>query len=216
MEQPTHDLRAHAPTLRENSGRRTAILIGVGILHVGLVWALIAGLASGLIEKLPEEIKAEVVPPKDVVKPPPPPPPDLAKPPPPFVPPPELNIASDAPTNAIAAVQPNVATPPAPPPPAAPAPTQLSAVTRTHTLPPYPDLSIRMQEQGNVTLRVTIDESGNCTDAVVTTSSGSQRLDQAAINWVKSKWKWNPPTQNGKPTSAQTLVQVQFNLKNAH
>src|ERR1700761_6584512 len=133
MEQPTHDLRAHAPGLRQNSGRRTAILIGVGILHVGLVWALIAGLASGLIEKLPEEIKAEVVKPKDDVKPPPPPPPDMAKPPPPFVPPPEINIAADTNTTAIQAVQNTVPTPPAPPPqPAAPAPTQLSAITRTH------------------------------------------------------------------------------------
>ncbi len=148
MEQPTHDLRAHAPSVAANTGRRTAILIGVGILHVGLVWALIAGLAAGLIDKLPEELKAEVVQPKDEVKPPPPPPPDLAKPPPPFVPPPEINIAADTPiTNAIVAVQ---ATTPVPPPVvSAPAPTPSKAVGRTHDCATYyPDLSRRLNEIG--------------------------------------------------------------------
>src|SRR5215831_16231848 len=132
MDQPVHDLRSHVPTAAENTSRRTIILIGVGILHVGLIWALIAGLASGLIEKLPEELKAEVVQPKEDVKPPPPPPPDLAKPPPPFVPPPEINIAADAPvTNAITAVQAVTPTPPTPAPPA-PTLTPSKAVGRTH------------------------------------------------------------------------------------
>jgi protein TonB len=73
-----------------------------------------------------------------------------------------------------------------------------------------------LEEQGTVTLDVTIDESGTVTQAVVQTSSGSERLDQAAVDWVKAKWRWNPPTTNGKPSSARTLVRVVFNLKNAH
>jgi protein TonB len=200
-----------------NTGRRTIIFAAVGLLHIGLAYALIAGLASGLIEKLPEEIKAEVVRPKDVVKPPPPPPPDLAKPPPPFVPPPEINITNDAPTNAIV-TQSTTPTPPPQPvatPAPAPTPTVLSAITRTHTLPPYPDLSRKLNEAGTVTLNVTINEQGDCTDASVATSSGSQRLDDAAVQWVKARWRWNPPTQNGQPTAARTQVRVTFNLKNA-
>ncbi len=197
MEQPTHDLRAHAPTLRENSGRRTAILIGVGILHVGLVWALIAGLASGLIEKLPEEIKAEVVQPKDDVKPPPPPPPDLAKPPPPFVPPPELNIASDAPvTNAITAVQPNVATPPAPAQPA-PVITPSKAVGRSHDCSSsYPEMSNRLNEQGDVLVRYDVGVDGSISNVTVAKTSGHDRLDAAAVSCVSSKWR-NTPAMNG-------------------
>src|SRR5512140_2796150 len=122
MEQPVHDLRSHVPAEAPNTTRSTGILIGVGILHFGLVWALVVGLASGLIEKLPEEIKAEVVKPTEDKKPPPPPPPDLAKPPPPFVPPPEITIAPEAPaTTAITAVQAKQPTPATPPPITSPA-----------------------------------------------------------------------------------------------
>src|ERR1700709_239185 len=102
MEQPLHDLRAHAPAVRTLSTATIAVSAAVIVLHIGLIWAIIAGLASGLIPKIPEELVAEVAKPKDGGKPPPPPPPDLQKPPPPFVPPPELNIAADTPiTNAI-------------------------------------------------------------------------------------------------------------------
>jgi periplasmic protein TonB len=214
MEQPKHDLRSHAPTGAENVGSRGVSLAVVAAIHVGLGFALIAGLKSGMLDKLPEELKAEVVQPKDAAKPPPPPPPDLAKPPPPFVPPPEINITTDAPSTNAITTQSVVPTPPPPPAPPQPAPTQLTAITRTHTLPPYPDLSRKLNEQGSVVLEVTIDTSGNCTDATVQTSSGSQRLDDAAVAWVKAKWRWNPPTQNGQPSSARTLVKVTFNLKN--
>src|ERR1700760_758225 len=214
MEQPTHDLRAHAPGLRQNTGRRTAILIGVGILHVGLVWALIAGLASGLIEKLPEEIKAEVVQPKDDIKPPPPPPPDLAKPPPPFVPPPELNIASDAPvTNAITAVQPNVPTPPAPVQ-AAPVVTPSKAVGRTHDCTSaYPDLSRRMNEQGNVLVRYDVGADGSISNVTVTKSSGSERLDAAAVQCVSTKWRNTPAMQGNTPVASPGhQAEIQFQM----
>jgi protein TonB len=200
----------------ETAGSRGFSLAVVAAIHVGLAFALIAGMRAGLIEKLPDELKAEVVQPKDVAKPPPPPPPDLAKPPPPFVPPPDINITNDAPSTNAITTQSTTPTPPVPPQPApqAPAPTQLSAITRTHTIPPYPELSRKLNEQGSVILEVTIDTAGNCTDAAVQTSSGSQRLDDAAVAWVKSKWRWNPPTQNGQPVSARTLVKVTFNLKN--
>jgi periplasmic protein TonB len=214
MEQPAHDLRAHAPTIRQNSGRRTAILIAVGILHVGLVWALIAGLASGLIEKLPEEIKAEVVQPKDQIKPPPPPPPDLAKPPPPFVPPPEINIASDAPvTNAITAVQPNVVTPPAPVQ-APPVVTASKVVGHTHDCQSfYPDLAKRMNEQGNVMIRYDVGVDGAITNVTVTHSSGSDRLDAAAVQCVSTKWRNTPAMQGNTPVASPGHVaQIQFQM----
>jgi protein TonB len=184
------------------------ILIGVGILHVGLVWALIAGLAAGLIEKLPEELKAEVVQPKDEVKPPPPPPPDLAKPPPPFVPPPEINIATDTPTNnaitAVQAVQPT-------PTPAPPAPTPAKAVGRTHNCDSfYPSLSSRLNETGNVTVHYDVGVDGEITNVGIAKSSGSDRLDQAAVSCVSTKWKDTPAMQGNTPVASpghQAIVQ---------
>jgi outer membrane biosynthesis protein TonB len=49
----------------------------------------------------------------------------------------------------------------------------------------------------------------------VTKSSGSDRLDQAACDWIKSHWKWQPPTQLGKPVVATTGVAFTWNLKDA-
>ena len=208
MEQPVHDLRSHIPAEAPNPGRRTAILVGVGVLHVGLIWALIAGLASGLIQKLPDEIMAEVVKPTEDKKPPPPPPPDLAKPPPPFVPPPEINIATDAPvTNAITAVQ-------SVQPTNTVAPTAPRAVGRTHSCDSYyPDLSRRLNETGTVVVQYVVGADGNISGVAVKTSSGSDRLDQAAVNCVQSRFRSEPATQGGKPVTVTTASAIQFKMR---
>ena len=212
MEQPLHDLRAHNPTIVADTGRRTVILIIVGLLHVGLVWAIIAGLASGLLQKLPDELVAEVVKPKDDVKPPPPPPPDLAKPPPPFVPPPEINIATDTPvTNAIVAVQ---ATTPVPPPVVQPTVTASKAVGRTHDCATYfPDLSRRLNESGDVLVHYDVGVDGAISNVGIAKSSGSDRLDQAAISCVSSRWR-NTPAMQGTQAVASPGHQaiIRFSL----
>src|SRR5690242_10932594 len=112
MEQPVHFVRG--PITPQQNPRRVIALVVVGALHVGFVYALAAGLAQSLYQKLPEEIKVAVEQPK-LEKAPPPPPPDLAKPPPPFVPPPEINISTEAPSTNAITTQNKVAT--APPPP---------------------------------------------------------------------------------------------------
>ena len=71
MDQPFHDVRkniGHTP-----NSRRALSLIIVGIVHAGLVWALIVGLAQGIIQKGVEEIKVAVEKPKLEKAPPPPP-----------------------------------------------------------------------------------------------------------------------------------------------
>ena len=211
MEQPLHDLRAHAPAAAANTGRRAIILVIVGILHVGLIWALIAGLASGLIQKLPDELVAEVVKPKDEVKPPPPPPPDMKVPPPPFVPPPEINIATDTPvTNAIVAVQavqPTVVA--APPAISAPA-----SVGTAHAcgLKYYPALSVRLQEQGTTTIGFFIETDGSISGIHVETGSGYQRLDDAAIPCA-TNWRYKPAMQNGQPVRVPWKTSIKWQLK---
>ncbi len=211
MEQPTHDLRAHAPTAAAVSSRGIVTIVIVGLLHVGLIWAIIEGLASGLIQKIPQELVAEVVKPKDDVKPPPPPPPDLAKPPPPFVPPPEINIATDTPvTNAIVAVQPTAPTPPAPVQ-AAPVITPAKAIGRTHDCASYfPDLSRRLNESGNVLIHYDVGVDGSISNVGVSKSSGSERLDNAAVSCVSSKWRDSPATQGDTPVASpnhQAIIQ---------
>ncbi|MBS0472416.1 MAG: TonB family protein [Proteobacteria bacterium] len=212
MEQPTHDLRSFQSNTVQNTGRRTVSFVVVGLMHVGLIWALVAGLASGLIQKIPDELVAEVVKPKDDIKPPPPPPPDLQKPPPPFVPPPEINIATDAPaTNAITAVQPNVATPP---PVVQPTLTPSKAVGRTHDCQSYyPALSQRLGETGNVMVRYDVGVDGSISNVTVAKSSGSERLDAAAVNCVSSRWRNTPAMQGNTPVATpghEAIIQFQF------
>ncbi|HEY2071243.1 MAG TPA: energy transducer TonB [Rhizomicrobium sp.] len=191
-------------------------VIIVGALHVLLIWALATGLASQFFKKPPDVLNTEVIKekPPEQNKVPPPPPPEMVKPPPPFVPPPDIDVqVASTNTNSITTT---TTKPVAPPPPAPPAATQLKAIGRTHTIPPYPLLAQRLSQQGTVTLRVTINTEGDVTDAVIQTSSGVDTLDQAAIEWVKAHWRWEPPTQNGQPSAASTLVAIKFNLKDAH
>jgi periplasmic protein TonB len=208
MERPAHLVTG--PLNPQQNSRRLLALVIVGVIHVGMIYALAAGLAQQIYQKGLEEIKVAVEQPK-VEKAPPPPPPDLAKPPPPFVPPPEINIQTQvAPTTNAITTQNKIATPPPP----KPVNTEISARGR-RTLPPYPPESIRLQEQGTTTLNVTIDESGVPTEVTLAVSSGSSRLDEAAIDWVRNHYKWNPPMVDGKISAARTQIALRWDLKNA-
>jgi TonB family protein len=79
------------------------------------------------------------------------------------------------------------------------------AIASTLTLPPYPAMSLRMGEQGTTTLKVVIGSNGGVMQASIEKSSGSDRLDQAALEHVKATWKWQPPTSGAQVT---TLVNV--------
>ncbi len=190
-------------------GRALSLAITIAI-QVGVILALIAGLASSQIKKELASINASVERPKVVPKAPPPPPPNLVRPPPVTTVVPQFAIQAPPPPAAPAPVK---AAPPAPP--AAIKPTELKAIARTHSIPPYPTISQRLGEQGTSQLQVAIDVTGTVTDCKISKSSGSDRLDQAACEYVKGHWRWQPPTQEGKAVSANTMVDVVWNLKNA-
>ena len=79
---------------------RYSRLVGLAlvvILHIGIVYALVTGLATRAIEVMPAVIEAKIIaePPHEQIEPPPPPPPEF-HPPPPFVPPPEVRVETPA------------------------------------------------------------------------------------------------------------------------
>ncbi len=204
MERPKHDLADSVKGSKQARFTSGAVAIGI---NVGIIAALVAGLSSSQLRQEMLDISASVIAKKVTKADLPPPPPAMVRPPPTVAaPPPQIVIA--APPPVVAA--PVVAAPPPPPPP-----TELKSIERTHTLPPYPALSQRMGEQGTTLLKVTIDATGKVTDCVVVTSSGSARLDTAAAEYVKANWRWQPPTQAGKPVGATTEVSVKWDLKNA-
>lgn len=209
MERPNH-LKVQQ---KSAASKATSVAIVIAI-HVAGIAGLVAALAQGALIKQLQEIKASVDTQKTPPKAPPPPPPDLAKPPPPAAIVPEFSVQQAEPP-------PSVTTQPKPPPPppkttaVQAAPTELKPIARTHTLPPYPTISQRLGEQGTSQLQVNISTEGGVTDCKIAKSSGSERLDNAACEYVKGHWKWQPPTQEGKPVAATTMVDVVWNLKNA-
>jgi len=207
MERPNH-LSAEK---KSAGSRATSIAIVVG-LHVLAIGGLVAALNQGALMKQLQEIKATVDTPKEQPKAPPPPPPDLVKPPPPVAIVPDFQVAAAAPPP----VTPGNPAPPPPPPVAHVAASDpLRPVMRTHTLPPYPPISVRLGEQGTSLMEVHITTEGNVDDCKIVTSSGSERLDSAACDFVKQRWRWQPPTQQGTPTAVSTRVSVKWDLKDA-
>lgn len=207
MERPNH-LKIEEKT----AASRASSLAIVAAIHVAAIMGLVAALNQGAILKQLEEIKATVEAEKAPPKAPPPPPPDLVKPPPPVAIVPDFTVATAPPPA-------TVTTSPKPPPAAPPAPrvsdTVLRPIARTRTLPPYPPISVRLNESGTTLMEVHITKEGNVDDCKVVTSSSSERLDTAACDHVKRVWRWQPPTSQGNAIEATTRVSVKWDLKDA-
>ena len=77
--------------------------------------------------------------------------------------------------------------------------------------PSYPPVSRRLKEQGRVTLRVLVSAAGNAQDVEVRTSSGSDRLDRAAIEAVRH-WRFAPARRGAENIAAWALVPILFQL----
>ncbi|MDD2743361.1 MAG: TonB family protein [Rhodocyclaceae bacterium] len=78
--------------------------------------------------------------------------------------------------------------------------------------PPYPPLSRRMSEEGKVVLRVSVNPQGAADSVEVRTSSGSTRLDDAAVNTVK-RWKFIPAKRGESAVQSWVLVPIIFKLE---
>ena len=78
--------------------------------------------------------------------------------------------------------------------------------------PPYPSVSRRMGEEGEVQLRVSVDASGNVQQIELHKSSGFSRLDQSALDTVK-RWRFVPARQGNQPVSSSVIVPIQFSLR---
>ena len=77
--------------------------------------------------------------------------------------------------------------------------------------PDYPALSRRQGEEGRVLMKVLVSAEGTAEDVQIEKSSGSDRLDNAAMSAVK-RWRFIPAKKNNQPLSAYVLVPVKFSL----
>ena len=202
---PTHDQPIE-------TNRWPGILFA-GLLHIIAIYALATGLSRPAIlteDQFSRPIVIAELPKNDDV---PPPLPLDFKPPPVDAVVPEIEVSLTRPP-------PPAATPANPPAPAAivhapaeivqtpPIPITSHAVTSYD----YPDLSVRLAEEGVVKIRYLVQVDGSVGECAVITSSGSSRLDAAACAMVKRRWKFTPATEKGKPVAAYLLADVSFTI----
>jgi protein TonB len=190
----------------------------VVLLHIGLVYVLITGLAYRAVRIGPVSIETKIieqVPQRKVDLPPPPP--TFQPPPPPFVPPPEVHIATPPPP-AAASTAITAVTPVRPPQPAPTPPHQAVSIlphidmAASHE-PDYPPVSRRLGEQGTVVLEVLVGANGRATEAKVVQSSGFPRLDAAAIEGVKANYRFVPGTVDGRPQAMTYTFKFTWKLQ---
>jgi protein TonB len=79
--------------------------------------------------------------------------------------------------------------------------------------PYYPSFSKRAGEQGEVVVRLIIDETGIVEDVALLRSSGFTRLDRAAEQ-IGRRYRFKPYSVNGNPARISTNLLIKFNLKN--
>jgi periplasmic protein TonB len=77
--------------------------------------------------------------------------------------------------------------------------------------PDYPPMSRRAGEEGRVVMKVLVSAEGLAEDVQIEKTSGSDRLDNAAVNAVK-RWRFIPAKKNNQPLSAYVLVPMKFAL----
>jgi protein TonB len=202
MQFPQHHISVAPVTA---PGSRTTGLVLVGLLHIALVYAIVAGLVPGITRMLNPVIDVVSVP-HDVTHTTPAHPTtrDDAT----FADPRTFNPT--APTFEVEADRTNERDPTGIFAPDAAA----RAISATHTSPPYPSLARRLGQQGKVLLKLTIGADGTVSAAVIERSSGSDTLDEAAIAWVTSHWHYQPAQHAGAPVVSTTEAVVEFDLKN--
>ncbi len=203
----------------QHSGRRTR---AVGATTTAVITALVAyGLSVGVFKNIvPPEKKFEVTfmeaPKKPEILPLPEKKPVEVKPTPQeLVAPPPIVIPEEPPV---------ITAPVAPPAQVTPEPAPITTAGGDDRTPPkliagdkpeYPPASVRAGEEGITRISVCVTDVGRVTSAVVSGSSGSPRLDEAAVRWVKGE-KFRPGTIGGKPQSmCDHDVSYQWSLKNA-
>ena len=78
--------------------------------------------------------------------------------------------------------------------------------------PAYPDTARRDGREGQVLLRVLIDDQGKTKAVEINRSSGSDALDHAATDAIKL-WRFHPARAGDKPVESWVSIPIEFQLK---
>jgi len=204
MEQPLHSIRAQQTSFMSPS--RVVSLTVSTVLVFGFGWAISSGLANTIVEKVNDVIQVDVLKDKIEKKLPPPPPVEIKAPPPPFVPPPDIVIQQDAAPQTTAITTQSVKA--TPPPISAPA-----SIGKPHFCGnDYPAISKRLGETGVTKVGFTITTDGHVENVHIVDSSGSERLDSAAVSCVTT-WHYKAAIKDNVPVAVPWQAAVQWKLQ---
>ncbi len=201
----------------------------VGLVGTGMVLFLAVDAVKEMVERVTTVNVEEEPPPPEEEPPPPEDMPAPTSPPPPVTPPQQLNIAPNpppvetrqdipppAPTNTRPTTIPTA--PPGPPTP--------PRVSKARGVQPknqrswaariqenYPRRAAQEEIEGTVGVRVTVTADGRATGCSVTSSSGSNILDDAACKDLERYGRFDPALDDdGNPTSAGWSTRITYKL----
>ncbi len=191
-------------------------------LHVALAFGIIIATAFKYVPQLAEALDMRLVKQveEEMKKTPPPPPPDF-KPPPVQTPLVDLPIV-EGPPPPKAIVAPKVEAKPEPAKPAPkpePPPITQAKVAKGVNLGDlcssyYPSASRRLSEEGSVVLLVFVAPNGKATETKVETSSGYQRLDEAASKCVTAQGRFEPTKVGNEAVGSWQRMKWTWRLAN--
>ena len=201
----------------------------VGLVGTGMVLFLAVDAVKEMVERVTTVNVEEEPPPPEEEPPPPEDMPEPTSPPPPVTPPQMLNIAPNpppvetrqdipppAPTNTRPTTIPTA--PPGPPTP--------PRVSKARGVQPkgqrswaariqenYPRRAAQEEIEGTVGVRVTVTADGRATSCSVTSSSGSNILDDAACKDLERYGRFDPAlNDDGSPISAGWSTRITYKL----
>lgn len=210
--------------------RAPGVLAGVLALHAVILGLILAAPRTSPTPVLPSPIHVRLIeaaaespapvpaPTSPVVAPPRPPQPARVPSPPVAAAPPTAPQPAAEPVPDLRPAEP-VAAPAAPAAPAPPQPApppvmqpRFDAAYLDNPRPPYPGVSRRLGEEGEVRLRVRVDPAGLAQQVEIQQGSGYSRLDQAALETVR-QWRFVPARLGDQPVAAWIIVPIQFTLR---
>jgi len=200
--------------------KRTAIGIGIAVLlHLLLIYALINGLGTRMIDVIKGPLETQIIPQTKPQAAPPPPPPAvrLVTPPPPYIPPPVVEVAPPpAVSNAI-----SVAPSPAPPVPVpfTPAPAPAAAVPDTDVseqpigggAPVYPQEMLDDERQGSALVECTVGTNGRTSGCQLISSKGGEAFGVSALQFAQTQ-TYRPAMHNGVAIEKRKRWNLEFTL----
>ncbi len=212
------------------SNKRMISLVLVALIHVALAWAFVSGLAMEAIEVIAGPMETFEVEEQVEVEDEPPPPPEQLDEIPPYVPPPDVQVQNLPPPPPVVTTV-RTPPPPAPPPrvviPSPPAPPPAPPAPAGPTRGPepksrgfgftqddYPSASLRSEEEGTVTISMTVDTSGRVVkgSCSVVASSGHSRLDDQSCRLAERRFRFDPALKNGEEVQANYTQRFRWEI----